>query len=832
MGQNQSMSGSFSGPAGPVRVGKNHFRNISSQLSNFSVKDLVGDAPSSPTNRDRSPSTSSDEPPPFAQIKHNQKVGRLLASVPILARLDRKQRAQLGGALTRRMYKEKEVIMKEGDEADGFYIIKRGEVKVVAKDAEGQDVEVGRLKAGDYFGERALLTPGTKRNATVETILETKCFYLDKQYFLDFFKGHNQVMFAKREAVLDGGGFIIPTEAQKMKDEETINKLANAVANNPLFRSLDERHKVDICKEMYKISVKKDTPLIKQHDRGDTFYVIADKGEVKVLVDGEEVTSTGPWTCFGELALLYNAPRAASCIATQDTDLWMVDRHTFRRIAKDISQARLDKYVRLLEKISDLAPLASFEREKVAGALGKKVYEEGKTIFEQDDQADAMYIIQSGEVEMIIMDKGVKKVVKTHKAGGYFGEKALLKGTPRAMTAVAVQPTKLLRLDRNDFHLLLGPLEDIMKRPSLPVIPVPIPRNSFDRDKPQKPEVKEKEPGPEREDVDINKLEVITLLGKGAFGRVKLVRDTSSSKTYALKVVNKALVVRARQEIHIMGEKNIMAQLNHPFIVHLYKTFMDKDTLYFLMEVCLGGDFFGYLRERFNFSENEGRFYAGCVVLLLEYLHSKDIIYRDLKPENLLIDPRGYLKMIDFGFATCIGNGRTHTLCGTPDYMAPEIVMSKGHGKGVDCWTLGVLIFEMQAGYPPFYDQDPMKQYQKIRQGHVECPSHFSPSLRDLVLGLLQLEPHKRLGNGLNGWERARAHPWFKGFSWEKLLKQKYKAPYTPKLKGSTDVSNFHKYPTPQEDIVPFKETADRWEKDFGPMVATGHLAPGTEVPA
>jgi serine/threonine protein kinase len=307
-----------------------------------------------------------------------------------------------------------------------------------------------------------------------------------------------------------------------------------------------------------------------------------------------------------------------------------------------------------------------------------------------------------------------------------------------------------------------------------------------------------------------------------------LVQDTKTKITYALKVISKALVVRAQQQAHIMSEKRVMEQLEHPFIINLYQTFQDPNTVYFRMEVCLGGDFFGYLRERGNFEEGVARFYSGCVVELLEHLHSLDIIYRDLKPENLLLDREGYVKMIDFGFACWIGSGRTFTLCGTPDYMCPEIVAGRGHGKGVDCWTLGILLYEMLAGYPPFYDQDPMREYQKIQTSEVEFPSHFTPEAKDLIQQLLQKNPSKRLGVGKDGWQRVKKHKWFKDFDWKALYEKKIKAPYVPNVKIDIDMDNFHKYPVPPEEVVPYVDDGTGWCEDFGPWIdagATPHAA-------
>ena len=208
-------------------------------------------------------------------------------------------------------------------------------------------------------------------------------------------------------------------------------------------------------------------------------------------------------------------------------------------------------------------------------------------------------------------------------------------------------------------------------------------------------------------------------------------------------MLSKSQILKTKQVTHIKAEKEILMAVSHPFIVSLYGSSQDQECLYFILEYVVGGEFFTHLRSQGRFSEDTSRFYASEILLTFEYLHGLDIIYRDLKPENLLLDKTGHIKITDFGFAKKIDH-RTYTLCGTPDYLAPEIILNKGHGKPVDWWAMGVLIYEMMAGYPPFYDEDPMGTYQKILHGKLEFASHFSRGARDLVKKLLQADLTKR----------------------------------------------------------------------------------------
>ncbi|KAJ3216283.1 camp-dependent protein kinase catalytic subunit [Dinochytrium kinnereticum] len=289
-------------------------------------------------------------------------------------------------------------------------------------------------------------------------------------------------------------------------------------------------------------------------------------------------------------------------------------------------------------------------------------------------------------------------------------------------------------------------------------------------------------------------------LGTGSFGRVHLVRLKQNNRFYAMKVLKKSEVVRMKQVEHTVNEKNILERLRHPFLVSMLGTFQDSANIYFVLEYVQGGELFSYLRRCGRFPNHVARFYAAEVVLAFENLHSSDIIYRDLKPENLLIDSQGHIKITDFGFAKVVPDV-TWTLCGTPDYLAPEIIQSKGYGKAVDWWALGVLIYEMLAGHPPFYDEDHFKLYEKILACKPKFPSHFDPLAKDLVKHLLTSDLTKRYGNLKGGVSDIKKHKWFAGIEWSKLEGLQIPAPYQPPVKGEGDTSNFDTYP---EDHEPY----------------------------
>jgi serine/threonine protein kinase len=288
-------------------------------------------------------------------------------------------------------------------------------------------------------------------------------------------------------------------------------------------------------------------------------------------------------------------------------------------------------------------------------------------------------------------------------------------------------------------------------------------------------------------------------LGTGSFGRVRFVTHKETGTHWAMKMLKKSEVIRLQQVEHILSEKAILAVLDHPFIVKLGGSFQDKKFLYMLLEYVVGGEFFTHLRKAGRFDNNTSKFYAAQIVSIFDYLHKQDFIYRDLKPENLLLDHQGYLKITDFGFAKRVAF-KTYTLCGTPEYIAPEVLLNKGHGKGVDWWTLGILVYEMLAGQPPFVDNDPMGIYQQILAGKLAFPRYFDRSAKSLIKKLLTADLTKRYGCLKGGANDIMRHKWLAAVDFRSLLARRLTAPIIPRVKGATDTSNFDPYPDSTEE--------------------------------
>ena len=301
--------------------------------------------------------------------------------------------------------------------------------------------------------------------------------------------------------------------------------------------------------------------------------------------------------------------------------------------------------------------------------------------------------------------------------------------------------------------------------------------------------------------INVDDYEKLETVGMGSFGRVRLCRNKNTNKIYVLKILKKAEIVRLKQIDHIYSEYNILAFINHPFIIQLLGiNFEDPKYLYFLLEYIPGGELFTLLRKNQTFPIVQAKFYIAHIITIFEYLHSKNIIYRDLKPENILISKKGYLKLTDFGFSKFVGNNKTYTLCGTPEYLAPEIILNKGHGKPADWWTMGILLYEMLVGIDPFSDDDPMAIYKKIVKGKIHFPKGMDKDAKSLIKHLLNSDTTKRFGCLKNGVKDIATHKFFDKFNWRNFVYQKMEPPYLPIVKSKGDTSNFLKYPDSEKE--------------------------------
>jgi cGMP-dependent protein kinase len=278
------------------------------------------------------------------------------------------------------------------------------------------------------------------------------------------------------------------------------------------------------------------------------------------------------------------------------------------------------------------------------------------------------------------------------------------------------------------------------------------------------------------------------IVGRGGFGVVKMVQAKEGSikgTRYALKCVSKKLAVEQKQQKALANERNILAELDHPFIIKFVRSFHGPSFVYFLMELVTGGELLDALDELGLLKRSQAQFYVASITLALEFLHERRIAYLDLKGENCLIDSHGYLKMVDFGIAERVKNGRIYAVKGTPLTMAPEVILGKGYTTTADLWGLGVCLYDFMLGKFPFSDDSASKTevFRAVLKAPLAFPKWLNKSqdTKSLLEGLLCRDPAKRPGAGPDGYAELKGHEWFKGVSWDGLLSRQLEPPFRPK---------------------------------------------------
>jgi cGMP-dependent protein kinase len=411
--------------------------------------------------------------------------------------------------------------------------------------------------------------------------------------------------------------------------------------------------------------------VISQGEEGNHFYVV-ESGTLDIWVStqGGPALKYGSLTAgmgFGELALMCNTPRAATIRTTSRVTLWSIDRIVFRDICTRYQSLRHEKAVQFLRSVSVFDKLTHAELVKVASAMQWEEFVPGTVLFREGEVGEHFYLITSGSVVVSRKDvaSGDDIHVKELTTGHYFGEMALLKDETRSATCTCVTAVQLLTLEREQFTVMLGNLQELLDRH-------PVPRSlssatAASPDNERMMMMMDAQVGTTQDstkttlqtsgshhdtasfeyklDIAFSDLEILQALGAGAFGHVKLVRHRPDGRTFALKCLVKSHIVANNLKDHVVNEKRVMMRLNHPFLLKLHHTYKDKSFLYLLLEVCLGGELFTHLRRREKFEEPAARFYVASVLLAFQHMHQHAIAYRDLKPENLILDARGFLKV-------------------------------------------------------------------------------------------------------------------------------------------------------------------------------------------
>ena len=652
------------------------------------------------------------------------------------------------------------VVRQDDAQADYMYLIDSGKFEVCI---DGNKVK--SLNEGDVFGELALMYQA-QRAATVRCVsAPAKLWRLSREVFANI----------------------------------TCQLVANAAASNleriqkvDLFKSLTLPQKQSIADALGRNMFRKGTKIINQGDDATAFFLV-EKGSVACTDKRGDLDDIilGAGDYFGELALLNDQKRARDVICREDTTCLFMNKENFSLLLGNLNQL-LDRNMgnRVLESVKLFKSVNGSNRQELLETFKERKYAMNQDIITQGESGDSFFVVREGTCDVLVDGKKTAALA----AGQYFGEGSLLSGEERGATIrVTSKHFRAFELKKADFDALLGTVKKYIEKTSI-----------------------ERKKLSELRTIPFKSLSQSRALGQGTFGLVKLIEY--NEHRFALKCLQKQQIVSYNLVPNILYEKRMMEESDHPFVLKLINTYQDPNQLYMLLEIVPGGELFAFLQKRGGkVSSPHACFITACVVSVFEYIHSKNICYRDLKPENLMIDSEGYIKMVDFGFAKVVTD-KTFTLCGTPEYMAPEILLRRGHNKGVDYWATGILIYECESGTTPFADYlnyDNRVVCQNILRKPLEMQRSMGGSCRDMIKCLLARDPQKRYGCLARGCKDIKSAPYFAKIDWQKLLLKEMKAPYVPKINAKVGISNDNFEPLMvNTDISTYKGKQDIF-KDF-----------------
>eukprot|EP00929_Paragymnodinium_shiwhaense_P042078 TRINITY_DN2183_c0_g2_i1.p2 TRINITY_DN2183_c0_g2~~TRINITY_DN2183_c0_g2_i1.p2 ORF type:complete len:818 (+),score=277.01 TRINITY_DN2183_c0_g2_i1:148-2601(+) len=811
----------------------------SAAKADYLLKGSDGDCKSGKQAGAAPPKPNSSRALAMQQTREFKNTLLFLAKVELFQRLPKDEHPLLAMACETVDYSEGDVIIKQGDVGSEFFIVKKGQAVVSVNEKR-----VAVLQYQDYFGEAALLRE-EPRTATITAGSDVVLLRITRDRFRELGLP-DKLQFSNRKAVGVGGARTVEKRPPSPKTQEERDLIATALrgnANLQVMVALDEDRIQNMIDIAWQETVAAGTDVITEGDVNADYFYVVQEGTFDIYIYNKEarspdhgglynhparsmeqltrntsstiqkvVSEVHKGGSFGELALLYLVPRAATVKARVRSTVWVFDRQNFKSILLKASERRINEYVAYLNHTAVLSPLLVDEKKAVAQAITEVHFKRGEVIFQQGVSMGAMYILCEGEVSMVRDDTEVKRLMVGKELGEarFFGEKSLLCEVESDFTMTLESDTgKALMLERETFNMIVGPLQDTGKEPQSGSRMARSPSMAFGRLSCMAPEPAKR--------IKKKDLVRVGLLGCGGFGAVELWEHKSSKETYAMKVLSKGYIVQTGMQESIMNEKNILMQTNSPFIIKLLETYNGTQMLYFLLEAALGGELYAtYNRKGLHGSEKHAKFYSAGVVCSFEHMHQRRIIYRDLKPENILMNDLGQVKLTDMGLAKFV-IGKTYTTCGTPDYFAPELIASTGHTCAVDWWTLGVLLFELMAGHTPFEAPQPMLTYTKVMRGidKVLFPSKCQGMVGEIIKGLLKKDPSERLPVRPGGIQNLKKADWYASFDWLSFAELSMAPPYKPEVRSKKDLGNFCARKEDSPPLVPYVDDGTGWDEDF-----------------
>ena len=651
---------------------------------------------------------------------------KFINSTHILSHLEESDKSLLVQSLKIKNFKKDTFILKTDSKINRIFFVKEGLLRCF--DEEGNYIRT--LTTGDSFGEKEILMHQNinLNKLSILTISDSVCYSLSIRSIKKMF-------------------------GNKFRNFLFFNFMKDAFDCSKLFENLSIFYIKKIFKFFSIINLNKDNVAFPiGHIRSSKFVII---------ISGNLVNSKNNQIIGRPLDILYEEELLN---LSQDKNRYALDPSPESETlflegdTKDILnylkcnnfEEVINKNI-ILENLSKIILFKSFSQLKLYKLLDLihiEKYEKNTKIIVEGTIGEKFYIVKSGQVE--VSQKNI--YLRTLNPMEYFGERALLTDEVRSATVIAKDNVELYSLDKESFKLNLSEMMVNYLNISL-----------FLHD----------------ETVSLEDLLFIKDLGKGNYGNVCLVMNKRTKFPYAIKAINKDRINKEKMQVNIQLEKNILLKIDHPFIVKLVKCLEDKKNIYFLMEYLKGKELFDVIRDIGLLNKEQTNFYIASMLTAINYLHTRKIIYRDIKPENIIVERNGYLKIIDFGTAKEIED-RTKTIIGTPHYMAPEIIMGGGYSFPVDFWSISICMYEFMCGGVPFgdKDEDPMEIYFAIINNNLEFPTEFSneKEFKHIMRKMLDKNPSYRLTN----FYSIKTQPWFKDFNWDELINLNLKAPYLP----------------------------------------------------
>jgi len=755
------------------------------------------------------------------------------------------------------------VIMLEGDlDNTTFYVVQSGSFEVEASDPyevveiEGQfylsRAEPMRVLAKDGGWIKKARKAPELRKVGPKTLFGDSSMMYSAPRWTTTISVERSVVWVISQSNFRAAQIEVSEAQPTRKSDEDANLVKESLLKNANLQRvtpLSARHIEDLTKVAWSMEFKAGQVLMQMGDlNADSLYILADglvelqgSEPFEVVRDGnvswlERAAHTGRELCdgsrvvtkaevgrgimFGEVSMSYCAPRFATVTAMEDSVVWSIDRSNFQAVQMQAAEDEVLDRVRHLESVESIKSFSKYDKEKMAAVMETMRFGKGETMAEQGESAHAMFILLKGRVEGVVGNR-VEQIYEADPATDTvcrLSEESLLVTTPKravhtSTLRVVSDIATALVLEREEFQKVWDRL--------LEAAPAP----SFERFRTSM----RKAGDPTPDAIAMTRLSTLGLLGCGSLGPVELCRHQKTGELYAVKKMSKGLIIRKGYSRSVLEERHVWIEVLSPFVVRLCAASREEQHLCYVLEFAAGGELSeAYARHKLHGCPKHAKYYVAAVVLAISHLHKRKIIYRNLKPQNVMLSAHGRPKITDLSLAKRIAGGYTFTTCGTPTFMAPEILTGAGHTRAVDWWSVGVFAYWLMAGVGPFDSEHPMDVYAMSLRGiaRVEFPAVCCGALKDLIVSMLNPVALDRPAMRQGGIRNVTDHAWFKGFDWKAMRACTVEPPYVPQFSVSPTRWKEDEHP-PQVYLQSFAPDAAKlpdpvptavvedWDEDF-----------------